>query len=238
MKITTTLLPSVFAASLLLPLCATSTAMAEKITYFSDPVFQRTSTEEPHPMDDIIALAEGGDVRAQYILADLYAKGKGGLVKTEKTARIWFQRSAQNGYAPSFFRLAAIAKRGKKPVEAYQWYTLAIETFRSGPDQQYAIRARNALAEDAKLTPDQIKEARKDAADWKDARIKENREKQEAQRKAEQEKKRQEREDKKSEDKEQARTSADKKNGKETSKTKADVETANTSSPRQQGFNP
>lgn len=222
MKITTLLLPSLFAAAFLLSLGTASSAMAEKITYFSDPVFQRTSAEEPHPMDDIIALAEGGDVRAQYILADLYAKGKGGLVKTEKTARIWFQRSAQNGYAPSFFRLAAIAKRAKKPVEAYQWYTLAIETFRSGPDQQYAIRVRNDLSDSAKLTPDQIKEARKDAADWKEARIKENREKQEAARKAEQEKKRQERDSQKS----------------AKAKTESKTETANTTTIRTQEFNP
>lgn len=162
----------------LLPvLLCSQPALAEKIEYYQDPVYQRLNPGDPHPMNDLIGLAEEDDVRAQFILGDLYAKGKGGLSKNEKKASYWFQQSAKRGYYPSFIRLAALAKRRNDPIEAYKWYTLAIEHFSGGKDQKYAIKARNDLAADAKLTQDQIREARKAADNWKVMKVKEDREK-------------------------------------------------------------
>lgn len=161
---------------LLFLLLAATGAGAEKIKYFQDPVYQKLNAGDPHPMNDLIGLAEDRDVRAQFILGDLYAKGKGGLSKNEKKAAYWFEQSAKAGYYPSFVRLAALAKRRNAPEEAYKWYTLAIEHFGAGKDQKYAVSARNALAESAGLSNDAIKRARQAADAWKVSKVRDDRE--------------------------------------------------------------
>jgi TPR repeat protein len=99
-------------------------------------------------------------------------KGKGGLEKDLKQSRHWFEESAIHGYNQSFIRLAALAKHENNPKEAWQWYTLAMDSFDDGDAQQYVIRARKALVEQAKLSDDDIDQARKAIDDWKDARDK------------------------------------------------------------------
>ena len=158
-----------------LVLLAALPAQAEKIKYYQDPVYQRLNAGDAHPMNDLIALAEGNDTRAQFILGDLYAKGKGGLSKNEKKASYWFEQSAKRGYVASFVRLAALAKRRQANVEAYKWYSLAIEQF-SGGDQKYALKARNNLAASANLSAKEIKEAKNAVNDWKVSKVKEDRE--------------------------------------------------------------
>ncbi len=157
-------------------LAVSAPAFADKIKYYQDPVYQRLNAGDAHPMNDLISLAENDDIRAQFILGDLYAKGKGGLSKNEKKASYWFERSAKHGYAPSFVRLAALAKRQKAPVEAYTWYSLAIDSFGSGNDQKYAVKARNDLVSAAKMTKDEIKEAKNAVNAWKTMKVKEDRE--------------------------------------------------------------
>jgi hypothetical protein len=154
-------------------LCAWTLPVAA-VPYYPDPVLEEASDQDPHPMAEMINLAKDGDARAQFILGDLYSKGKGGLAKNEKKARYWFETSARNGYAQSFIRLAALAKRRDNFVDAYKWYTLGIEKLRSGPAQKFAIDQRNRLAMEKKLDRDDIRTARADAEDWK--RRKENEE--------------------------------------------------------------
>ena len=155
----------IFAATAVLMLISVP-ARAEDIKYFEDPVYQGVSADDHHPMEDMIMLADEGDLRAQYIMADLYAKGKGGFAKNEKKAKEWFEKSAMNGYPFSFIRLAAMAKHNNKPVEAYQWYTLGLEYINHGPDRKWASQARAALVENKKLAPEEIKEAVKNAGLW------------------------------------------------------------------------
>ncbi len=152
-------------------------AAAGTIDYQQDPAYQMLNTNDHHPMSDLLLLAEKGDVRAQFILGDLYAKGKGGLQKNKKMARHWFETSAKNGYFNSFIRLAALAKNDKNPVAAYQWYTLAIKHFSYGKAQKYAIAARQAVAADYKMTPAQIREATDEAEQWTKAAHQQAREK-------------------------------------------------------------
>lgn len=151
---------------------AASPAAAEKIKYYQDPVYQQLIKGDPHPMSDLLGLAEENDVRAQFILGDLYAKGKGGLSKNEKKAAYWFEQSAKRGYAPSFVRLAALSKRRGDKVEAYKWYTLATESFRSGADRKYAEKARTALG----IGNAEAKQAKKAADAWKVMKVKEDQE--------------------------------------------------------------
>ena len=149
---------------------------ATAIPYYPDPVLEATGDHDPHPMTEMIGLAKNGDARAQFILGDLYSKGKGGLAKNEKKARYWFETSARNGYAQSFIRLAALAKRRDNFIDAYKWYTLGIEKLRSGPVQKFAIDQRNKLATDRKLGKNGIKTARADAEEWKRRKEQEERE--------------------------------------------------------------
>lgn len=149
---------------------------AEKLKYYQDPVFQGLNAGDSHPMSDLLVLAEQGDVRAQFILGDLYAKGKGGLSKNEKKGAYWFEQSARNGYYPSFIRLAALAKRRDAPEDAFKWYTLAAEYFRAGADQKHAVKARADLAAAIPLTKEQQRAAKDAAAKWKAERIREMRE--------------------------------------------------------------
>src|ERR1700722_15856839 len=93
-------------------------ARAETTKYYQDPVYVKIAKDEPPPMDDLTALAEQGDVRAQYILGDLYGKGKGGLAKNHVLAQYWFETAARHGYTAAFIRLAALAKHENDEAEA------------------------------------------------------------------------------------------------------------------------
>jgi len=143
-------------------------ARAEEMTYFSEPVYQQLNPDDPPPMQDMADLANDGDVRAQYILGNLYAKGQGGLPKDEKLARHWFGQSAALGYFPSFIRLAALAKRRDDKIEALMWYTLASDNM----DGEWRKHAKDEIAEltkDKKLTSDEKDQLRKQINVWKSA---------------------------------------------------------------------
>lgn len=150
----------------------TPAAAQADLKYFPDPAYKRLNADDPPPMTEMVDLANQGDTRAMFILGDMSEKGKGGLEQDRKQARHWFEESAKHGYNQSFIRLAAMAKHDNNPQEAWQWYTLAIDSFDSGDTQDYAIRARKALVESAKLSSDDIDKARKAIDDWKDVRDK------------------------------------------------------------------
>jgi len=153
-----------------------ATPVKAKLEYYPDPVYKKLHPEDESPMADVIALAEKGDVRAQFIMGDLYSKGKGGLPKDTKEARRWFEAAAVHGYAYSFLRLAALSRREGNLAEAWQWYTLAINSLDRGDAQKFAAKARADLVEEAPLSQEQLAEARKAVTAWndmKDARLKE-----------------------------------------------------------------
>lgn len=139
------------------------------ITYYPDPVYKRLNDDDPLPMEEMLELAGQGDPRAQFMLGDMYQKGKGGLAKDLKESHRWFEESGMHGYGQSFIRLAAQAKRAKKPLEAWKWYTLAIDHL-NGDIQDYAIKARKELVENEPLTREEIAEARTALDDWKEQR--------------------------------------------------------------------
>jgi TPR repeat protein len=151
---------------LLCLLCAALPARAETMKYIPDPVYQSFDPAEESPMQEMIDLAKGGDIRAQYILGDLFAKGKGGLARNERTGAKWFEEAARNGYHEALVRLAAVAKRRKRPIEAYKWYSLAITNLRPGPWRAHAEDARAELVKTAGLSADDLDIARKDANKW------------------------------------------------------------------------
>ncbi len=148
---------------------AAENAEKKALTYYEDPVYKPISDGDEHPMSELLDLAEKGDTRAQFILGDLYAKGKGGLVKSEEKGAQWFTESAKNGYGPSFIRLAALAKRRGDHVAAWSWYDLG-SSYAGGKDGRYAARARDALERDTQLSDADISAARQLSSDFRRAR--------------------------------------------------------------------
>jgi len=153
-------------------LAATPAAALANLKYYPDPVYQKFTDDDSSPMEDIIDMARQGDVRAQFIMGDLYSKGKGGVAEALAEARRWFGESAVHGYNYSLLRLAALAKRESKPAEAWQWYSLAIKAFDYGAERNFAIAARRDLAEKNKLSDADIRQARKSMGAWEDMRDK------------------------------------------------------------------
>lgn len=151
----------------LLALLMATPVRAEEITYFEDPIYEKLNAEDHHPMEDMILLAEAGDTRAQFILGDLFAKGKGGLGKSEKKAREWFDMAARQGNHYAFIRLAALAKHKGDWVEAYQWYDLAVDEMTYGPDRDWAKAQREKLKTSGKVSKEDIDKAEDMADTWK-----------------------------------------------------------------------
>ena len=146
---------------LFLSLCAP--AQAAVVRYLEDPVYIKINKEDEHPMDDLMLLAKGGDARAQFILGDLYSKGKGGLAKNRVKARYWFEISARHGYTAAFIRLAALAKRSRDYIGAYQWYTLNAE-HAGGREAAWSKSELQRLG--LSLSKGAVKEAKDGAKKW------------------------------------------------------------------------
>lgn len=166
MRLTFKAAPAIFATLL----CASLPARAE-LQYYPDPAHKKLAPDEPMPMDDMVDLAKDGDPRAEFILGDLYQKGKGGLEKNLKESHHWFELSAMHGYGQAFVRLAAQAKHAGDTQLAWQWYTLAIDAL-DGAAQDYAIQARRDLQEQSKISREDMDAARKSMREWKDLRDK------------------------------------------------------------------
>jgi len=145
----------------LLTLCLAAPAVADGIKYYEDPVYVKMSKDDPHPMQDLLDLADQGDSRAQFILGDLYGKGKGGLGKNQVKSRFWFETAARNGYTMGFVRLAAMAKRERDLTAAYKWYTLDID-HASGKERHWSEDRRDEL----KLSKNEMRAAHEDLNDW------------------------------------------------------------------------
>jgi hypothetical protein len=134
------------------------------------PIWLATCYSTPQSAEATRAAAEKGDAQAQYKLGTMFASGQGVPGDDAEAAR-WYQRSADQGFGEAQFALALMYETGRgvtqDNVKADAWYTIAasaekkIEKTTAG----YVISSRNLL--EARMTPDQIAEARKRAQDWK-----------------------------------------------------------------------
>jgi TPR repeat protein len=107
--------------------------------------------------------AEHGKLWAQNTLGVMYEEGYG-VDKDPKQAFNWFQRAAERGDAKAQSNLGHLYAEGigveKDLVKAYQWLTIAA--------QQGEITAPKMLVGVAPvLTPDQIAEGKRLAAEWR-----------------------------------------------------------------------
>lgn len=142
----------------------------EKVIFLSDPVYKKLGEEDFHPMDEMQALADKNNVRAQFILGDLYSKGKGGLPLDLEKARAYFEAAAIHGYSYALVRLAALEKRANKPVEAWKWYTIAIRNMPHDEKRMLIVKSRMELAEKYKLQEGHKQSVSQEIYNWDDKR--------------------------------------------------------------------
>jgi TPR repeat protein len=117
--------------------------------------------------------AKMGNAKAQFTLGlmnyrigDLsFDKASGNLDE----ALVWYRRAADQGDVDSEVVLALAYAKGigveKSEVEAYKWYDIAASLAKYADVKDDVVRRRNELAR--AMSPSQIEEAKKLAADWK-----------------------------------------------------------------------
>jgi uncharacterized protein len=82
-------------------------------------------------LPELNALAATGQVEAQALLAELYARGDG-VEKNDVLAAEWYEKAARAGYSDAQYALGLLYQTGRgvtldKP-RAYMWMYLAFET--------------------------------------------------------------------------------------------------------------
>ncbi len=109
-----------------------------------------------------------GDAAAQYDLGASYAEGAG-VRKDVATAAKWFLRAADQGFPLAQLNLGLLYASGnglpQDNVEAMKWIDLAIFALPAGGPRSDAARALGDVA--AKMTSDQIQEAKSRERAWK-----------------------------------------------------------------------
>lgn len=123
-------------------------------------------------------LAESEDTQAQYQLGIMYYRGEGVLQDYEEAVR-WFEQAAQSGDPDAQFNLGLMYANGtgvaQDHLQAHVWFSLAANGYARGEQRHWAIRdprlaARNRDWAAAKLSSDQIAEARQQISAWKAGR--------------------------------------------------------------------
>ena len=110
---------------------------------------------------------------AQSGIGFLYRNGLG-VDRNDNEALKWYSKAAEQGLARAQFRLGELYDGGKgirrDALQAYKWYTLAIGRFSKRDEswKERATKSRDALA--AKMTVDQITDAKKLAQEWRPRR--------------------------------------------------------------------
>jgi TPR repeat protein len=116
--------------------------------------------------------ARQGEPKAQYLLGSMYRDGKG-VPKDLARALVLFRQAADQNLHWAQYTLGLMYLLGEgvpsDRLEAYHWFTLA-SAVRDDDDEQVHATAGFLLEEvSAKLTPDQITQAKQRLAEWKPA---------------------------------------------------------------------
>jgi TPR repeat protein len=111
--------------------------------------------------------ADQGMHIAQLSLGRLYASGRGVTRDPSEAAR-WYRKAADLGLASAQYELSLAYSSGTgvapDPVAAYEWMDLAVFRAHGSIREKYSA-ARNALG--ARMTPEQLAEAKRRAGEWK-----------------------------------------------------------------------
>jgi TPR repeat protein len=90
-------------------------------------------------------LAEGGDAKAQSLMAMIYELGEG-VSRQPRLAVTWYERAARAGHPASQYQLGRLYRDGigitPNAVEAFTWFSMAAETIpKDAAGQNSATRA-------------------------------------------------------------------------------------------------
>lgn len=130
------------------------------------------------PPDHTLALAlseraaNQGEPKAQYLLGSIYRDGKG-VQKDLARAMVLFRQAADQNLHWAQYTLGLMYMLGEgvssDRLEAYHWFTLA-SVVRDDDDAEVHATAAFLLEKvSAKLTPDQISQAKQRLSEWKPA---------------------------------------------------------------------
>ena len=127
------------------------------------------------PRDDAEAIrwyrlaAEEGNPEAKYSLGVMYSKGQG-TPQDYTEAIFWFKQLADEGDPDAQYNLGVLYWKGQGVpadlVQAYAWFSVSAADS-AGEAHERASTARDVVA--SILTPEQLAQAKKAAADWKPA---------------------------------------------------------------------
>ena len=112
---------------------------------------------------ELMPLAESGYAFSEYFLGLMYVKGEG-VPRDSKEAVRWYRLAAEQGEARDQGNLGLMYAKGEGVLQdyvlAHMWFNLA-----AAQGEKVATDLRDSLAK--KMTPAQIAEAQKLAAEWK-----------------------------------------------------------------------
>ena len=101
-----------------------------------------------------IAKAKAGDAESQFILGNMYDRGRG-VPKDEKEAVKWYRKAAEQGYAKAQHQLGVMYDKGEgvpeDDVAAYAWFNIA-----AGNGEKNARESKEQITK--QMTPQQIAE--------------------------------------------------------------------------------
>ena len=130
------------------------------LAYFFGNIFK--TDYESLPFQELVHLAEQGDVNAQYNLGESYDDGQG-VPEDDVEAVKWWSRAAEQGHAEAQFSLALAYALGrvapKDDVLSYMWSNLAVA---QGHKNANAVKWRLSK----EMTREQIAEAQKLSREW------------------------------------------------------------------------
>ncbi len=111
-------------------------------------------------------LAQGGDIRAQFMLGRMYSEGEG-IEKNDAEGARWYQFAADQGDTVSQLSLGTMYVNGRGVprnfVEAYKWLSIVSRSDkRTAVEQALEVRGLIELI----MTPEQIAEAKQLAESW------------------------------------------------------------------------
>ncbi len=134
----------------------------------SDSYGQTTAVPAERSKPTLRERALKGDAEAQFNLGKMYEGGRGGLKKDYAQAAHWYRRAAEQGDPWAQASLGILFRFGKGVpqdiVQAYMWFHVAASQTRGG-EQESIAEMRDAAA--ARMTPQQLAEARRLASEWK-----------------------------------------------------------------------
>ena len=121
------------------------------------------------PLVETRQSADQGDASAQFYLGAMYAGGQG-VPQDDAQAVAWYRKAADQGHVPAQVTLGVMYANGEGVpqdyVEAHKWRNIAASRI-TGDEQKRYAETRDALAK--QMTPAQLAEAQKRAADWQAA---------------------------------------------------------------------